>query len=146
MEKCINKKNVVFIPGLGEQAKDYKFLAKYMAVHPIDWNKIKLPKGKIDTLIGFSMGAVLACEYARKNHVKNLILCSLTTGIETLKDLKTEYITFMVGQKEKWCFEELQRVSKTIPDSIKWKIVIIPKSDHKITGSYKKYLLYLLLL
>ena len=60
MNNSKNKK-IVFIPGLGERAKDYKRLSEYMKIYDIDWNRIRLPKGKIDVLIGFSMGADLAC-------------------------------------------------------------------------------------
>ena len=89
MKNSKNKK-IVFIPGLGERAKHYKNLSNYMKVFDIDWNKIRLPKGKIDTIVGFSMGAALACEYAEDHKINNLVLCSLTPSIDTLEGLKAK--------------------------------------------------------
>ena len=56
----------IFIPGLSERAKDYHSFSKYMTVYDIDWNVANLPKGKYAIVAGFSLGAILACEYALK--------------------------------------------------------------------------------
>lgn len=132
-------KKIVFIPGLGERAKNYKHLSKYMKVYDIDWNKIRLPRGKIDTLIGFSMGAALACEYAEIHKINILILCSLTPAIETFETLKAKEVIFIVGEKEKWAYKNNIRVAKTL--KCKWKMIVVPRADHKITKEYKKAIL-----
>ena|ERR1700733_11926530 len=129
----------IFIPGLGERAKQYVTFSKYMKIHDIDWNNIKLPKGTYDTLIGFSIGAILACECTLKHKVKTLILCSMTSGVETLAKIKTDKVTFLVGEKEKWCLTDIKRVAKTL--KCEWQIIVIPKADHRITGNYRKKLL-----
>jgi esterase/lipase len=138
-----NKKNkVIFIPGLSEHAKNYPFLSKYTNIYDIDWNVADLPKGKYDIVIGFSLGAVLACEYSLKHKVKKLILCSLTPCTESLKDVQAEDVTFLVGEKEKWCLKEIKRVAKTL--NCKKEIIVVPRADHKITGNYRKKLLEVL--
>ena len=138
MNNSKNKK-IVFIPGLGERAKNYSHLSKYMKVYDIDWNKIRLPRGKIDVLIGFSMGAALACEYAEDHKIDTVILCSLTPSIDTLEGLKAKEIIFLVGEKEKWAYRNNLRLAKTL--KCKWKIIVIPGADHKINKDYKKVLL-----
>ena len=138
MDKSKNKK-ILFIPGLGERAKDYKHLSKYMEIYNIDWNKIRLPRGKPDILIGFSMGAALACEYAEDHKVNTLILCSLTPNINTLKGLKAREVIFIIGEKEKWAYKNNRRLAKTL--RCKWRIIVVPKADHKIVGNYRKKLL-----
>lgn len=130
---------IIFIPGLGERAKNYRSFSKYMKVWDIDWNNIKLPKGNYDTVIGFSLGADLACMYTLKHKVKNLILCSSTEGFKTLKDIKADKVTFLVSQKEKWCHQEMKRVAKTL--RCPSKIIVIPKGNHRISGQYRKTLL-----
>jgi alpha/beta superfamily hydrolase len=135
----MKNKKIVFIPGLGERAKHYKNLSNYMKVFDIDWNKIRLPKGKIDTMVGFSMGAALACEYAEDHKINNLVLCSLTPSIDTLEGLKAKKIIFIVGKKEKWAYKNNMRLSKTL--KCESKIIVVPGADHKITGNYRKKLL-----
>lgn len=132
------KKRIVFIPGLGERAKDYKRLSKYMKIHDIDWNKIRLPRNNPDILVGFSMGAVLAFEYAENHKVDTLILCSLTPCIDTLKGIKVNKVIFLVGEKEKWAYKDHLRLAKTLRN--KSKVLMIPGADHKITGDYLKKL------
>jgi alpha/beta superfamily hydrolase len=135
-----NKNNKpIFFCGLGEQPSAYKSLSKFLNIIPIDWNKIKIPKFKADTAVGFSMGAILACEYAIKNKVKNLILCSMTTGVESLEKIKSEKIIFLIGEKEKWVIKDTKRVLKTVKNRA--KIIIVPKADHKIDRNYQKKLL-----
>jgi alpha/beta superfamily hydrolase len=131
-------KKIVFIPGIGERVKDYDNFPKNIKVYNIDWNKIRLPKGKIDTLIGFSMGAALACEYAEEHEINTVVLCSLTPCIDTLEGLKTKEVIFVLGEKEKWAHKNNVRLAKTL--KCKYKIVVVPKADHKITGNYKKKL------
>lgn len=130
------KQKPIFFCGLGEQPSAYKSLSKYLDIIPINWNKIKLPRKRFDIVVGFSIGATLACDYALKQKVKKLILCSMTTGVETLKKVKAEEIIFLIGEKEKWVIEDTQRLLKTIKDRA--KIIVIPKADHKINKNYKK--------
>lgn len=139
--KNTKDKRIQFLPGLGEKPREYKRLSKYLKTLDVDWNtgKITPPIKKTDVLIGFSMGAVLACEYALKYKVKTLILCSLTPMVESLKKVKADQIIFMVGEKEKWVIKNIERVSKTL--TCKKSIIVVPKADHRITGAYQKKLL-----
>ena len=124
---------------MSERAKNYRSFPKYVTVYDIDWNVGDLPQEKYDIVIGFSLGAVLACEYALKHKVRKLILCSLTPGTESLKDIKADEVVFLVGEKERWCLKEIKRISKTL--KCKSKIIIVPKATHKITGNYKEKML-----
>lgn len=137
--KEINK--IQFLPGLTEKPKNYRGLSKYFNILDVDWNtgKIKPKIRKTDVLAGFSMGAIYACEYASKHKVKTLILCSLTPGAETLKNVMADNVIFLVGEKEKWVLKEIKRVKKTI--KAKSRILVIPGVDHKISGDYKKTLI-----
>ncbi len=136
------KNKINFIPGLGEKPKEYKALSKYLNIVDIDWNNGKVRFGKVDTLIGFSMGAVIACEYSTKHKLKNLILCSLTPGAESLNMVKADNIIFLVGEKEKWVLKEINRVRKTL--KCKNSVIVVPGSDHKITGKYQEELLQII--
>lgn len=136
----MENKKINFIPGLGEQPSDYKALSSYLNIIKINWNNIKINVGRVDTLAGFSMGAVLACDYALKQKVKTLILCSMTPGAETLKDVRADKIIFIVGEKEKWVIKDIKRSAKTLPHK-NFQIIVVPKADHKITGIYRKKLL-----
>lgn len=140
MKKILSKK-IQFIPGLGEKPWEYKNLSKYLDILDIDWNtgRTKTCIKKTNILSGFSMGAALACEYTLKNKVKNLILCSLTPGEETLKEVNADNVVFLVGEKEKWVLKEIKRVRKTL--LCKSSIVVIPKADHKIIGKYQEELI-----
>lgn len=137
-------KNLQFIPGLSEKPSQYKALSKYMNILNIDWNNIHKAKIKGEVIVGFSFGAILACTYALKHKVETLVLCSMTEGVETLKKVKAKQVIFLVGEKEKWCIKEIDRVSKTLPKNTKWYVQIIQKAGHKIEGNYKKTLLNLL--
>ncbi len=139
--KNLKIKKINFIPGLGEKLKDYGVLSKYLNIVDVDWNDGKIKIGKVDILAGFSMGAVLACEYSIKHKLKILILCSTTPGAETLKKVKADKVIFMAGEKEKWLIKDIKRISKTLPKKTIREIIIIPKADHKITGNYLKELL-----
>ncbi|KKQ78179.1 MAG: hypothetical protein A2644_01710 [Candidatus Zambryskibacteria bacterium RIFCSPHIGHO2_01_FULL_39_63] len=142
MKQIITTKNkTLFIPGLGEHAKDYCVLSKYMKVYNISWDNLRLPRGNYDTVIGFSMGAVLACDYVEIKFVKTLILCSMTPIAHSLKTLKAKEVIFIVGEKEKWVYKNNLQLAKTL--KCKWRIVVIPGADHKITGNYRKKLLEL---
>jgi len=129
----------IFFCGLGEKPTTYKSLSKYFNIVSIDWNNIKIPKHKADIAIGFSFGGILACEYALKYKVKKLILCSMTTGMETLKDIKADEIVFLIGEKEKWVTTDIKRLLKIVKNRA--KIIVIPKADHKIDNNYKNVLL-----
>ena len=137
----MKNKRIQFIPGLGEKPKEYKRLSKYLETLDVNWNtgKITPPIIQSDTLVGFSMGAILACEYALKHKVGTLILCSLTPMVESLKRVKTDNIIFLAGEKEKWIIKNIERVCQTL--TCNKSIVIIPKADHKITSTYQKKLL-----
>jgi alpha/beta superfamily hydrolase len=131
------KNKTTFLYGLGER-KEYKNLFKYFNVPKIDWNRSTIIPtiGKVDTLVGFSMGAILACDYALKHKVKTLILCSMTTGVETLEKVKVDKIIFLIGEKEKWVIKDTKRVLKTVKNRA--KIIVIPKANHKIDSKYLK--------
>ncbi len=138
--KTIEDTRIQFLPGLGEKPKEYKRLSKYLKILDINWNtgKITPPIEKTDILIGFSMGAILACEYALKHKVKNLILCSMTTGVESLEKVKANNIIFLVGEKEKWVIKDTLRISAPLKNK---EIHVIPNGDHKIEKNYQKKLL-----
>jgi alpha-beta hydrolase superfamily lysophospholipase len=129
-------KKILFIPGLGERAKNYRHFPKYINIYNVDWNNLRLPRGKIDVLIGFSMGAALACEYAEIHKVATLILCSLTPAINTLERIKAKKVIFIVGENEKWAHENNKRLAKTL--KCKTEIVVVKKGKHKINRSYLK--------
>lgn len=133
-------KKIQFLPGLGEKPRNYKRLSKYLNILDVDWNTGKITPRikKSDVLIGFSMGAILTCEYALKKKVKILILCSITTGVESLKKVKADKIIFMIGEKEKWVIKDTQRVSKPLKNK---EIIIIKGADHRIIGNYQKKLI-----
>src|SRR3989344_2080640 len=118
------KKAITFLYGLGDLS-EYKSLSKYFHIPRIDWNKSTItPKiGRVDVLVGFSLGCILAYIHAEKNKVKTLIMCSPTPA-ESLKTLKVK---------------KIQRVAKTLKCG--WKVIVIPKADHRIIGNYRKKLL-----
>lgn len=139
--KNINNKKIPFVPGWGQKPKHYRSLSKYLNIINIDWNDGKFNVGKVDTIIGFSLGADLASWYTIKHPVKRLILCS-PSPMGDLKGVKADEIIFIVGSKEtflKECALKLynQRTGKK-------KFIIIPGGNHSITGRYKKTLLNLL--
>jgi predicted esterase len=138
----MKKKQIPFIIGLGQKATQYRFFSKYFKIIQPDWNNgsiSKLKLGKPDTLIGFSLGAEIACEHALKNKIKTLILCSMTPGMESLKDVKADKIILLAGEKEKWLIKDAKRVLKTFKN--KSEIIVIPGADHKIDKKYLKKLL-----
>lgn len=134
------KNKITFLYGLGER-KEYKNLFKYFNIPKIDWNKCSItpPLRKVETLIGFSLGGILACMHTEKSRVKKLILCSITPGVETLSKVKADEIIFLVGEKEKWVYKDSLRLTKTL--RCKWEIIVVPGADHKIVGNYRKKLL-----
>lgn len=130
---------VKFIPGFPEGPSNYKTLSKHLNVLKIDWNKPKLNLKKPEILVTFSFGGILALEYALRNKVGTLVLCSLTPAIEDLGKVKAAKIIFMVGEKEKWCLKNIRRVSKTLKHDK--SIIVVPGANHKIVGNYRKKLL-----
>jgi len=120
---------------LGEQPSVYKSLSKYLDIVPINWNKIKLPTKKVSIVAGFSIGATLACDYAMKNRVKTLILCSMTPGVESLNVVKADKIIFLVGEKEDWVIKDTRRLMKKL--AIPHEIKIVKKAGHKIDANYR---------
>ncbi len=135
------KNKVVFIPGLGQKASQYRHLPSWIDFHETDWNNPKLPKKGYSIVIGFSLGAYLACDYAIKYKVKHLILCSPTPGMRTLKGIRADKINFIVGQKEAWVREDLMRLIKTKSN---WSISYVDDGDHKIDPKYLRELLLVL--
>ena len=129
-----------FLYGLGYKS-EYKSLFKYFNVPKINWNngKITPPIGKVKILVGFSMGAILACEHAINNKVSKLVLCSMTTGVETLEKVKADEVIFIVGEKEKWVIKDTKRVAKTL--RCKWKLITVPNGDHEMDNSYRDTIL-----
>lgn len=131
----------LFIPGLSEQAKNYKNFMKYLNVFDIDWNNPRYYFGKQKVIIGFSMGAILACIHAFKGSVDTLVLCSMTPGAESLKGIKVKKVIFIAGAKEKWIIKYFKsHLSKTISKKIKKEIIIVPNEGHRIKGKYAKVL------
>lgn len=134
MKKKTNK--LIFLHGLGNR-KECEILFPYFNVPQIDWingSLAKLKLGKPKTLVGFSMGAVVACDHALKHKVDHLVLCSPTPCIETLKDIKTKKVTFIVGEKEAWVYEQAMRIAHTL--KCPWDMVIVPETGHKINIKY----------
>ena len=115
--------------------KDCGSLSKYMTVIGIDWNTdICKPKVKnADIVVSFSLGAAFALEYASKYKVKKLILCS-ATPFETLKGIKADEIILITGEKEKFLIQNYRRLMKLR----KCQLIIVPKTDHRLTREYVK--------
>lgn len=136
----MNTNKPTFLYGMGT----YKPLKGFTVPH-IDWNTGRItPKlHKPEVLVGFSMGAVLACEYAIMQKVDHLILCSITTGIETLKKVKANKVTFLVGEKEEWVYKDIMRIMNTLPNECIVDVHVIPGEDHKITEKYRKKIISL---
>lgn len=117
----------IFIPGLGERAKDYKGRFKKLAVFNIDWNNIKLPK-QANVVAAFSMGGVLAVEIK----CNTLILCSMTPIVFDINRVKAKKIIFIEGEKEdsahaKKLFEEFKGDKQ---------FILVPGATHKINKLY----------
>lgn len=140
--KKIKKNKPVFLYGLGEKKSNYKSLESHFTIPKIDWNTGKiLPviNKKADTLIGFSLGGTLACQHALKHRIKNLILCSLTPGAETLERVNAGRVIFLVGEQEKWVLKDLKRMKKTL--RCQSLIIIVPNAGHSLKGRYRQKLL-----
>jgi len=123
---------------LGEKPHHYKALSKYLNIINVDWNNCKTRIGKVDTLIGFSIGAILAYIHTEKSRVKKLILCS-PTPVEDPRGVSADEIIFIVGSKEKFCLKNIRRIYKKL--KCKKSIIIVPEATHSITGNYRKKLL-----
>ena len=137
------KNKITFLYGLG-QRKEYRHLFKYFTVPKIDWNKGTItPKiGKVDTLIGFSMGCMLAIMHAEKYKVKHLILCSPSPGEESLSKVRASRITFLVGEKETYVLQDLLRISNSTNALV--DLVVIKNGTHNINNGYLNKLLELI--
>ena len=133
----MKKKKIQFLYGLGNR-NEYKQLFKYFDVPKIDWNNSKIKIKKCDTLIGFSLGCMLATMYAEEHKLKHLILCSPTPD-ETLKNVKADKITFIAGEKEEWVIKNIYRIAKGLKCS--WTFIKVPKADHRINKDYQKTLI-----
>ncbi len=130
----MKNKKINFYYGLGDNASNYKALSKLANIVEIDWNhpeKVKSPKCEIAA--GFSMGCYLAIEYAEKNNVKKLVLCSLPPT-EDLGKLKADEIILIYGSKEKFSI-------KNAPKG--YRVIIIHGAGHEIRGNYLNRLLRL---
>ena len=132
------KKKSQIIIGLGQKASEYKSLSKCLKIIQPDWNNSKVKIKKCDTLIGFSLGCMLATMYAEKHKLKHLILCSPTPE-ETLKNVKADKITFIAGEKEEWVIKNIYRIAKGLKCS--WTFIKVPKADHRINKDYQKTLI-----
>jgi pimeloyl-ACP methyl ester carboxylesterase len=138
---------ILFIHGLGEQAKDYRSFSRYFDIYNINWNRslidqvVKIPR-EYSTIVGFSWGAIVACLYAGEFPVKLLILCSLPAGVDAsyMAGLKAEKVVFLFGEKEKWTAEDNRRVAKRMKKQYVRR-VIMPKEGHRITKPYLKTIL-----
>ncbi len=130
-----------FIPGLGEKPNEYKALSKYLNIVDIDWNNGKTKLGKLDTLVGFSLGCIVACMHAEKSHVRRLVLCSLTPE-ENLGSIKVDEVVFIVGENEKFVLTNVRRIYKNL--KCKKSIVIVKGAGHKIDTNYQNTLLKVL--
>ena len=144
MSKKINKK-ILFFPGLGEKPKDYRSLSKYIKIADIDWNKDKYKPQITDEniLVGFSLGNCYSLDYALKQKIKTLVICS-STPFEHLKGVKADSMIFIAGSKEKFLIDNYKRVIKLLPKSQKNKLVIVKGADHRIVGNYENKLLEIL--
>lgn len=142
MKKKTNKK-IDLIIGLGQKKSEYRPLSKYLNIVEVDWNtcKTRTKIGKVDTLMGFSLGCAITCWYAQKYKVKHLILCS-PSPMGDLRGVKADKITFMVGSNEHFLLEMAKRLYKKRKE--KKDFIVIPKAGHKITGNYRKQLLQLI--
>jgi len=123
------KKKHLFLGGLGQPTKkERELVSRYFKLCEIDWNKVKTqPIRTKDTLIGFSLGANLAINYAMKNKVKHLILCSPTPD-EHYK-VKADKVTYILGEKEKWLIDFTKKEHKCKP-------ILVPKTGHEINRAY----------
>ena len=128
-----------FLYGLGDK-KEYSYLLEHFSIPKIDWNKGKInpPIGKVKTLVGFSLGCMVACIHAEKSKVSKLILCSPSPD-ETLCKVKADEVIFIVGGKENWVIENVKRMAKTL--NCDYKIITVPNSKHKIDRKYLKTIL-----
>lgn len=137
------KDKIIFIPGLTERMKDYRdVFPMSVDILPIDWNVCKLPKKGYKTVVGFSMGAVLALEYALKYRVDTLILCSMTPMVGQIKGIKAKKVIMMVGEKEphiQAVLNNYRKMSHALKD--KWTICVVPKAIHKIGKEYTRTIL-----
>lgn len=131
----MKKKKINFYYGLGDNTSNYKALSKLANIIKINWNhpeKVKSPKCEI--AVGFSMGCYLAMDYAEKNQVKKLILCSLPPT-EDLGKLKAKKIFLMYGSKEKFSIKNAPRGHI---------VMVVRGAGHNITGNYLNILIRLL--
>jgi predicted esterase len=133
----MKKKKLQFLYGLGNR-NEYKSLFKYFDVLKIDWNNSKIKIKKCDTLIGFSLGCMLAIMYAEKHKLKHLVLCSPSPE-ETLKNVKADKITFIAGEKEEWVIKNTYRIAKGLKCS--WTLIKVPNTGHKINKDYQKVII-----
>ncbi len=130
---------ILFIPGLGERQKDYNNRLKGIEVFDIDWNKPRIPKKKVDILIGFSAGAIEAINAAERLQATTLILCSMTPVMFDINQVKVQTIIFICGEKEENTIIQTKKLYKSWKG--KKKFIVIPGGDHKIDKKYEEVLL-----
>lgn len=134
-------KKINFYYGLGDRASNYKAFSKYFNIIKIDWNKPeKVKSPRCDIAVGFSMGCLLALDYIEKHRVKKLILCSLPP-CEKLGAVNANEIIFMAGSKEKFILKNIRSLAKKLSQKTKYRIIVVPRADHRIVREYKKRLL-----
>lgn len=114
LPRTIMKK--VFIPGLGERKKDYKYIPY---CYPIDWNNPKLNFKNVDILVAFSMGCVLAINHASKYKVGTLILCSMPSFNFDKTKIKADKIHYLYSIRHRFNKKYLKTVEKLCPELLK---------------------------
>lgn len=116
-------------------SKNYRAFSTYVRVADIDWNtgKTKPAVGDCNIVISFPLGAVFSLDVALKKKLKKLILCS-PTPFETLGDHKADEVIFVIGEEE----EFLQKIFKPLcTEKTKARMVIVPKTGHRMTRDYQ---------
>lgn len=64
------------------------------------------------------------------------------TQIYRQKKVKADRIYFLIGDEEGWVIKDTRRLLKTVKDRA--KIIIIPKTNHKINKNYLEVILNVL--
>src|SRR3989338_6186443 len=126
---------IYIIPGLGD--KKYNFPKNVKYLHLSMDNVLSLPKlPKGSTLIGFSIGAIIAYLLSLKFPVKKLILCSPSPIIMKYKKPKSE-VHVLTGDKEDI---QMQKYAIALARKLGATLTKV-NSPHKMTRNYRKAIL-----
>lgn len=129
---------IYIIPGLEEKKYNFPKYVKYLYLSIDDiFNLPKLPNDS--TLIGFSIGAVIAYLISLKSPVKKLILCSPSPIIVKYKKPKGD-IYVLSGNKEEI---RMKKYAQTLAKKL-GGILIKVNSGHKLTDTYIRTILKIL--